>query len=275
MNNTQNVSVPSREEPLGGAYPSAIHRRGKAGETALSLALANAAMNGISLGNYCQDFDINFRDLLYGGVNAIQQLARLTGTAIDDLLWHTPHIYADRTFTLCGITFPKNLLLQGRIQVCPACLLEDETIRGPNGRHIRSHWHLAALRRCHVHNILFETITINSRASDVQDELRAWLPSNIKPAVEGHTALQDYILGHLSDTGLKPLNYPLHVVIGFSEALGALQTDLQPPGVASPPPNDLIKSGAAGFGILSKGDDAILDAMRVLTVHGRRLRNPL
>ncbi|MER5172809.1 TniQ family protein [Thioclava kandeliae] len=269
MKTTQHAHIASHEEHLGGAYPSAIHRKGRQGETGLSLASANAAMNGISLKSYCRDFDIGYQDLLNGQSSAVRKLARLTETPVDALLWHTPRNHADGTVSLCGTNLPEGMLTKGGLQICPVCLLQDESIGGPNARRIRSHWHLAALRRCHVHNVLFETITINGRSSDAQEGLQAWLPSDIAPAIDGHKALEDHILGHLSGTRHRPLDTPLHVVIAFSEALGALQMDLRPSVVVRPDPNDLIKAGAAGFSILSQGDGAIVEAMRVATASAR------
>jgi hypothetical protein len=243
-------------------------------ETAVSFCSRLAAANEISLAaNFTSYFGVSFTGVAMGRSEDVRALCRSFGLPMKAVS-RSVVCFDNKNALLRGQWyFPQNIV-QGQFRFCSHCLQEDMDRSFSSTHHCysRMHWMVRFNRSCPKHEVCLVTLATDHRLQwDFSAQLRSHLgSSNFRkavgtPAVPG--AQEHYLLMRMEG---KPTSFPwldripLQAVLHFSELLGNALTNGISRDFRQLAESELATCAAAGFAVLSQGDEAIRDCLRSL-----------
>ncbi len=244
--------------------PIVVHRSAIPGETAISLASWTAALNGLSLRGFCRDFAIKHSDLVAGHRSAIAQLAELTGSDASHLLWHSSRHLADGHCSLMSETVHVSVLLKTPNRICPVCIANSCAGKDQSRAFQMWEWQLAPFRRCRVHDVMLEPLKPAKDPHDFAVAIQAWEPSVIRSSPCIDPRFEEYLVKRL-ESGTRtswPDSLPIHVVILFCEAFGAMLGFGSDCSFEALSDEQKIEASALGFHHVAQGAEAVQSALQ-------------
>jgi hypothetical protein len=204
------------------------------GETAVSFASRLAAANGASARDFCDDFGIQFRQVVAGDVEAIARIADLGGVDPGALQAQAFIRKGRRVYEVVGERLTSEVLRSSKIFGCPACLQADirkaPKLDPEAAIYGRASWMVDAVRTCRIHDRELVVIghnfrdTVSDFALNVQgciSKLPRLLASSAKRPPNG---LENYVVDRLQHVaGSEFLDgVDLFAAIKFCEVIGAV-----------------------------------------------------
>ncbi|MBU2865991.1 TniQ family protein [Pacificibacter marinus] len=254
---------------------SPLHLNPAPREPAFAFLSRVAAIGGSSAVDFGKDIGALFPKVLEGASEALDALAEVTGTTRDQLEVWQPRKTAASTSrrNLAGHLFPSRYLLTSHVRGCIACLKEDiEQSQLPAHRAMtyRANWLIPHVSLCQKHNQALVTLWVEPKPTLRYDTSARFLDIAVevqkgRPDSEHRdpTDFDVWFEGRLS--GAKPealwINqFPLHAASNFCRLLGYALLRLE--GIS--PQQVAHESDWAcyqmGFEVVSRGEQAILDA---------------
>jgi hypothetical protein len=238
-------------------------------ETPASFTSRLAARNGVNARKFCLDWDLRFQPVVDGDEKTIAVIAEMSGVDAAALLRHA-FVRDELGYEYRNERLIRPSLRRTRLNVCPACLLDD--IEGnPNLRpHLaaygRATWLIEAVRTCQVHNMALSPIGSNSTAADLHDfafHIRATLPDLPRMAMSALARrpgeLEAYVFARLNGARRSQFldDLPLFAAIRCCEVLGAIALFGRHANLKSPDDENWRIAGSRGFEIASGGSETI------------------
>jgi TniQ len=239
------------------------------GETAVSLASRLAAANGTSAREFCDDFGIQFRQVVAGNVQAIAKIADLGGVDPDALQAQAFVRQGRRLYEVAGEDLTSDALCNRKIFGCPACL-QDDIRKHPNldpevAIFGRASWMVDAVKTCRIHDRALVVIGRNSRdtASDFALNVQGCI-SKLPRLLAGSanrrpSGLENYVVDRLKGVARSEFldGLELYAAIKFCEVVGAVALFGIRIGVRDLPDDKRLSALARGFEIVDGGPVSI------------------
>jgi len=258
----------------------------KAGEPPTAYASRIAVAHGLLVKELCRDFSIRYSHLINGAPSAIGKLAAIGGASEADLTRFAFVRTGIHAFRHRRQTVRRENLTDGRLKVCPQCLIEDIKHRGEEPAETavfcRAEWYLDVVDTCRVHHTAMVTIHKGKGSpfsvdfSNVMEPKVVRLQEMVLQAESRlPTGLQDYVLARLDgrETRAPFLDtMDLPAAIQTCEMLGTAACFGRKVERDNLDPSRLRTARIRGFEIGSEGEEGIGKLLKDMMVAYSRRR---
>lgn len=113
-------------------------------------------MNGQNAKGFAEDQGFYLKDIIHGEPEALQILARRTGSNLDELTAASYRLTDTWRYERMGLALPRQTVFSPETRGCLACLREDalkSDLPWQAGMIFRANWHLSHVRVCIRHNL--------------------------------------------------------------------------------------------------------------------------
>jgi hypothetical protein len=113
-------------------------------------------MNGQNAKGFAEDQGFYLKDIIHGEPEALQILARRTGSNLDELTAASYRLTDPWHYERMGLALPRQTVFSPETRGCLACLREDalkSDLPWQAGMIFRANWHLSHVRVCIRHNL--------------------------------------------------------------------------------------------------------------------------
>jgi len=222
------------------------------------------------------DFGVTFSRVVDGDPEALAVIADLGGVTLSDLAAWSPIYMGDQRYSFRGHSFHSKTIRRPELRGCPQCLRQNADEGGlppETSMVMQGHWLIPHVGACLIHE--HPLVPLYREAHPVQrydsvQMLSPLIPAILEGQLDRYTELtsgfEDWIDARLANGPNTDYlsEHPLHAASNFCRLFGIALLRLEGLTLDHIATDSRHGLYAAGFEVASKGDDAVLSALKRL-----------